>query len=220
MRRTAANVRITLAIVVILMITACSIADSEPVVEAVGEQVVTIAPIALFEGDERKYEPFFGYMTGAVKIDYTGNEQVMELGREIWRDGKKVEELGGSAIFFDEEQMKDGYHGEIIINMKERTIKDKDHELDIIVSMNSNTNDSTMSYSMPWDPELTAKALIGYHEPITYPLGQAVPIWGIQATSTNAIHPTDFTPDYLSRTEYALIFTVRFLDRSDYDSAN
>jgi hypothetical protein len=219
MKRAAANVRTTIAIIVMmLIITACSQADSEPVVEAVDEQAVTITPVALFEGDERKYEPFFGYMTGAVKIDYTGNKQVMELGREIWRDGEKAEELGGSAIFFDEEQMKEGYHGEIIINMKERVMKDKKSELDIIMSMNGNTGSTTMSYSMPWDPALTAKAIIG-NPTATYKADSAVPIWGIQATSTGAIYPSDLTPEYLARTEYALIFTVRFQDRSEFDSA-
>ncbi len=219
MKRVIGNVMMALAIVVLLTMTACSNVNTEPTIEAVDEQTVTIAPIALFEGEERKYEPFFGYMTGAVKIDYTGNKRIMELGSEIWRDGKKAEELGGSAIFFDEEQMKDGYHGELIINMKERVMKNKEAELDIIMSMNANTGSNTVSYPISWDPSLTAKSIIAHNDSATYSADEAVPVWGIQAASTGAIHPTDFTPEYLARTEYALIFTIRFLDQSEFDSS-
>ncbi len=219
MKQASANLRITIAIVMLLLITACSQAITGPAVETVGEQNVTITPVVLFEGDERKYEPFFGYMTGAVTIDYTGNKRIMELGSEIWRDGKKVEELGGSAIFFDEEQLKDGYRGELIINMKERMMKDKKSELDIMMSMNANTGSNTMSYSMPWDPAFSGKSIIVHNDSVNYTADQAVPIWGIQATSNGEIQPTDFTPEYLARTEYALIFTVRFLDQSEFDSS-
>lgn len=218
MRDHTAKISLLVILIVLSALTACSNTAAPNDESPVGQNEVRIAPVALFEGEDKKYEPFFGYMTGAAKIDYNGNKQVMELGIEVYRNGEKAEELGGGAIFFDEEQMKDGYHGEIIINMKERVMKDKTVELDVMMSMNGNTGSSTVSYPIPWDPALRAKSNIG-QPTTTYSADRAVPIWGIQATSTGEIHPTDFTPEYLARTEYALIFTVHFLDQSEFDSS-
>jgi hypothetical protein len=218
MRDYTVKIKLVVVILALMALTACSntVAPEEEL--PVGQNEVRVAPMALFEGEEKKYEPFFGFMTGAVRVDYAGNKQVMELGSEIWHDGKKTEELGGGAIFFDEDQMKGGYHGEVIINMKERVMPDKTVELDVMMSMNGNTGSSTVSYPIAWDPALKAKSIIG-NPTTTYTVDSAVPIWGIQATSTGTIRPTDFSPENLAHTEYALIFTVRFLDRSEFDSS-
>jgi len=215
MKRVSMAARMSVMVLMLLAIAACTSTEPGERIEPVDEQSVRITPVALFEGEEQKYQPFLGYMTGAVAIDYSGSNQVMELKQEIWRNGAKDEEVGGSAIFFDEEEMKNGYHGEIIINMKERVQEGRKPELDMMVSM---VGQSTSAYAIPWDPKLTGKSLIAHHESMTYPVDQAIPIWGIQATSTGELHTTDFTPDSLARTEYALIFTVQFLTMEEHSS--
>ncbi|MUT65636.1 hypothetical protein [Paenibacillus sp. NEAU-GSW1] len=37
-----------------------------------------------------------------------------------------------------------------------------------------------------------------------------VHVWGFQATSTNSIYTLDFSPESLSKLEYAIMFTLRF----------
>jgi len=215
MARRIGWMHIVALIYLVLTAAACSNTGEEPLVEPASDHEVRITPVALFEGEEQKYQPFLGYMTGAVKIDYSGHNTVLELKQEVWRNGVKEEEVGGSAIFFDEEEMKDGYHGEIIINMKERSQKGKKPELDVTVSM---VGQSTSAYAIPWDPKLTGKSIIAHNEPNNYPVGQAVPVWGIQATSTGMLHMVDFTPESLSRTEYALIYTVEFLTLEEHNN--
>jgi|GEM_PF-6913155 len=67
--------------------------------------------------------------------------------------------------------------------------------------------------SFPWDKKYTSLGLLSEFEPRTFHKDDAVPVWGMQATSTNTIQTADLSPESLSRLEAAILFTLRIEDQ-------
>ncbi|HTG69467.1 MAG TPA: hypothetical protein VL921_09440 [Candidatus Udaeobacter sp.] len=177
-----------------------------------GPAEITLTPVDVFKGDGAKFQPFLGAMSGAFKLRYEGKKPNAKLDIDIWKNGEKAASSGSIGDLFFSSDVRESYEVEVIISIETVSIEGQDEFNTIKVGIIQDSGSTLATFTIPWDKQLTTRGLIYNNEPRTFIAGESVYVWGIQATSTNEIHTADFSPESLSRLEWALIFTLRFED--------
>ncbi len=63
--------------------------------QEVKRDLLHVKPVNVFEGDAKKFQPFMGPMSGAVKLNYKGDQKSIRATAEIWENGvKKTDHWG------------------------------------------------------------------------------------------------------------------------------
>jgi hypothetical protein len=171
---------------------------------------IALTPIELFKGDGDKFKPFMGAMSGAFQLRYKGTKPHATLDIDIWRNGKKEKTIGAIGDLFFQTQAEDSKELEVIISIDKVAIEGQAAINTIKVGLRSHSASNIAVFTAPWDNKLNAIGLIQNSEPRILNTNESVHVWGMHATSTNEIRTSDFSPEALSRIEYAIMFTLRF----------
>ncbi len=171
---------------------------------------IVLTPIDLFDGDAAKFKLFLGSMTGAFKLRYEGKKPNIKLNIDLWKNGEKADSYGSVGdLFFSSEE---GNDVEVIISIDTIGLEGSEEFKMIKVGTIHDTGSGVGKFTIPWDKKMNLSGLIHYNEPITFPANGDVPVWGMQATSTNSIRTADFSSESLGSLEWAIIFTLSFED--------
>ncbi|MEF3310503.1 hypothetical protein PV433_16590 [Paenibacillus sp. GYB004] len=198
---------ITGVCILLLLLTGCTEKVGNPVPESEQQPAaVTVTPVDLFKGEAAKFQPFLGAMSGAFRLHYEGNKPNASLDIGIWQNGRRTASLGSVGDLFLHSADDPNREVEVIISMEPVSVEGKQDSIRIKVSSGS----SLVTFTAPWDEQLTARGVISFAEPRSFPVEGSVHVWGMQGTSNNEIHTADFSPESLSRLERAIIFTLRF----------
>jgi len=207
---------ISCVLIIMLILTGCAsdLGKSAPVNKE-APATITLTPVDLFSGSAAKFKPFLGNMSGAFKLRYDGQRPKASLDIDLWKDGKKTASSGSIGDLFFSANKDEDDEVEIIISIDSDTSSDSSQKSvnKIKVSIYHDPGYTAMTFTTPWDSKLSARGLINYAEPQTFTTDAPIHVWGMQATSNNIIRTADFSPESLKRLEAALIFTLRFEDQ-------
>ncbi len=207
------SIQIACVLILLLSLTGCVAEREKPVPESKDKPPeVTLTPVDLFKGDGAKFQPFLGAMSGAFKLRYEGNKPNANLDIDIWKNGKKVASSGSIGDLFFGSDDRASHEVEVNISIDTVSIEGQDNFNKSKVDTIHDSGSSLVTFTTPWDKELTARSLIYNNEPRTFIAEKSVYVWGMQATSTNEIRTADLSLESLSRLERAIIFTLRFED--------
>lgn len=188
--------------------TEATLQSDQPTVPA----KITLTPVELFQGDEAKYRPFLGNMTGAFTLRYDGSKPNVALDIDVWQDGKKASGAGsiGDLFFSKDQQVRSG-EVEVILSVDSVSGKEGQDDYDQVkVGVFHDSGSSLATFSVPHGKKLTGRGLMAGQEKRTFPVADLpAPVWGIQATSTNQMRTADLSEESLSRLEWGLVFTLR-----------
>ncbi|WP_310500177.1 hypothetical protein [Paenibacillus qinlingensis] len=191
-----------------LWIASCTGVESKPSVRA---SEITLTPVDLFKGEGAKFRPFLGAWSGAFKLSYKGMNPHATLDIDLWQNGQKVKTIGSIGDMFYSSEARNRDALEVIISMDKVTIDAQAAMSTIKVGTRRDSGTNTYVFTVPWDGKLTGTGLIlESRDPRTLRTNEPAHVWGMHATSTNEIRTLDFTPEALSRIEWAIIFTLRF----------
>lgn len=174
---------------------------------------IKLTPVELFKGDAAKFQLFLGSMSGAFKLTYEGKKPNASLDIDIWKDGRKADSAGFIGdLFHSTEESKSGHEVEVIISIDTVSLEGRDDYSTIKVCTVDQQGSSLSTFTIPWEKGLKARGLIKSAEPFSFTADQPVHVFGMHATSSNEIIMADLSPESLSRTEWALVFTLRFAE--------
>ncbi|MCG7381935.1 hypothetical protein [Paenibacillus sp. ACRRY] len=202
--------RLTIYILLFLLVlTGCSGESEDTIIpDKKISNSLTLTPVDLTKGEAAKLKPFLGTMSGAFKLKYEGEKPRANLDMDIWKNGEKVDFAGsiGDLFFSPEGQMENSTEIEVIISID--TVRIEEQKETCIVKIS--TGSGLATFTLPWNPELKGRGLIQHTETLTYTTDRPIPTFAMHATSSNQVFAGDFTEEALSKTDWALVFTVRF----------
>lgn len=199
-------------LIVLMILTGCFAGTKEQISPEnnLATAKIQLTPVDLFQGEAAKFKPFLGPMTGAFKLKYEGNKPNVSLDIDIWKNGQEVDSAGSIGdLFYSSDEEKDSNEVELIISVDTESIEGLEEFRKIRVNTNSHSGSSLSTFTIPWDKTLTAQGLIQDTHPRSFTIDQPVYVFGMHATSSNEIHTADLTTDSLTKTEWALVFTLR-----------
>ena len=199
---------ISCVLIIMIILTGCASDSGKN-----GPTTITLTPVDMFNGSAAKLKPFLGIMSGAFKLRYEGKRPNASLDIDLWKDGKKASSSGSIGDLFFSPNEEDN-EMEVMISMDTDYYASEGQEkkIKVKVGITRATGSSLMTFTIPWDKKYTALGLLSEHEPRTFHKDDAVPVWGMQATSTNTIRTADLSPESLNRLEAAILFTLRIED--------
>jgi hypothetical protein len=203
--------RLLLALVIMLMIIGCTEDKPDPVEKEVAD-AITLTPAKLFEGQEAKYKPFLGSMSGSFKLKYEGNRKV-SLDLEIWKHGQLADSSGSISDLFSTGTERESDEIELIISVDTLPNSDENAErlmTSVKVADVRPTGTGSYGFTIPRNKDLLAQGLITHGVPITFDSDEAAYVWGFETTSTNIISAKDFSPESLAEIEWGLMFKLRY----------
>ncbi|MEO2203409.1 hypothetical protein ABGV42_06665 [Paenibacillus pabuli] len=204
------SLRLPLYILLLLFVlTGCSAESADTIIpDELNPNSITLTPVDLTQGEAAKLRPFLGTMSGAFKLRYEGEKPGASLDMDIWENGRKVDSAGsiGDLFFKPEGQIESGTEIEVIISID--TVRTEEQKEICIVKISAGSGLAT--FTLPWNSELKGRGLIQHTEALTFTTDRPVPAFAMHATSSNQVFAGDFSEDTLSKTEWALVFTVRF----------
>ncbi|MFB9329437.1 hypothetical protein ACFFSY_26155 [Paenibacillus aurantiacus] len=199
-------------LIMLMLLTGCwgTTNEAEPVSKA-GPAEITLTPVGdLFEGDAAKFKLFLGVMSGAFKLSGEGEKPPnMKLDLDIWRGGKRVETAGSIGDVFHSTQKPTRKEVEVIIAIDDSTVNIQNGQVVVKVCLVDDAGASLSTFTVPWDPKLSARGLIAHTEAQSFTLGKPVHVFGMHAASLNEIRTADLTQESLGSTEWALVATLR-----------
>ncbi|CAM3485727.1 hypothetical protein PALU110988_25060 [Paenibacillus lupini] len=178
----------------------------------VKENKITLTPVDVFSGDAAIFKPFLGTMSGAFKLSYEGSEPNVWLDLDVWENGKKVATKGsiGQLLYSSEENPSSG-EVEVIMSVDTVPIEGNDEIRLIKVNVvHDKGNSSLATTTIPWDSKLTLQGLLQHNEKKSFTAVETVYAFGVQASSANSMSTAELTSESLSKTEWALVFTLRY----------
>ncbi|MFD0620848.1 hypothetical protein ACFQZR_25760 [Paenibacillus sp. GCM10027629] len=200
---------ISCVLIIIFILTGCASDSGKN-----GPTTITLTPVDMFSGNAAKLKPFLGTMSGAFKLRYEGKRPNASLDIDLWKNGKKTASSGSIGDLFFSPNEEDN-EMEVMISMDTDYYASEGQEkmIKVKVGITHATGSSLMTFTIPWDKKYTALGLLSEFEPRTFHKDDAVPVWGMQATSTNTIRTADLSTESLSRLEAAILFTLRIEDQ-------
>ncbi|URN93717.1 MAG: hypothetical protein NAG76_18075 [Candidatus Pristimantibacillus lignocellulolyticus] len=201
-------------LILLLALTGCSRESQSTINEKIDKpsEGITLTPVDLFKGEAAKFKPFLGTMSGAFKLRYDGEAPNVNLDIDIWKNGEKVESKGSLIGLFGNTENPESNEVELIISINTISTEGQEDINQVKVSTVHASGSSTSTFEFPGDKELTLKGIMDIQEVSTFTTESPIPVWGMQATSGNFISTLDFSPESLSKLEYAILFTLKFED--------
>jgi hypothetical protein len=204
---------IGLILIIAAMLCACSKDVSNQPETAITKQVegtaLHVEPIDLFAGEARKFQPFLGTMSGAVKLKYGGNKNDISAKIELWENGTKTKTYSsiGTSMQDSQDKTKD-YEGEFIASIKTVSIEGSKPLYEITTAFaNRNGTASSITY-IDRDIRNTGSNTIQLNKSLDVSENDEVAVWGMQATDKNEWETIDLTPERLKNAKWALIFKL------------
>ena len=173
------------------------------------EPIFQVTPTELFSGEAAKFESFMDH-AGAVKVQYRGEKESIRFLAEVWVNGELQEvhpQLGGFLTEYTGDVLD--WDGEVIIALNRET-NDEGHTQYHTKSVFYNKS-GRVGYEYTFHAEETHSAFNSISLPQKQSISPAegeVAIWGLQATSQSVLHSMDFSPEQLSKTDWAVIFKL------------
>lgn len=202
-----------LSLVIVMSAVLCSCGKPEPVKPA----SLRVEPVDLFAGDSKKFQPFLGFMTGAVKLKYDGEKKTIRASAEIWENGVKTQDLGSIASMLNNEKRKP-YEGEFIVSLKERQSGDPSGSgagtsyMATVSFYQPGGGASTSTFQVDAPAKHTSKMEVRLGGPLEAAETEQVAVWGMQATDNNTMRTIDFTPESLKNAKWVIVFRVGFAE--------
>ena len=200
-------------LIIAVILCACSKEVSNQSEPAITKQVegtsLHVEPIDLFSGEARKFQPFLGTMSGAVKLKYNGDKSDITATIELWEDGMKTKTYSSISTSMQDSQVKTkDYVGEFIASIKTVSIEGSKPLYEITAAFaNNNGTSSTVTY-IDRDSRLNGSNTIQLNQAMDVAENEAVAVWGMQASDKNEWEIVDFTPERLKTARWALIFKL------------
>lgn len=205
-----------LKICIVLLLSVTVFACSKSNVNKIA--VLNVKPTDLFTGEAKKFQPFLGLMSGAVKLKYHGSKKTIKAEIEIWENGTKKDtfsSFGGSL----NEVLRNGYYnydGEIIISVKKQNDDKKDIKKTryiltcAFIDQNGSSSNETQ---IDVDGQMTSSMpIVLNNNGQDVSENENIAVWGMQASDQNSMQTVDFTPEMLKRVRWAMIVKVSLAD--------
>jgi uncharacterized protein YrzB (UPF0473 family) len=179
--------------------------------------LLNVKPFELFSGDAKKFQPFLGAMSGAIKLKYKGNKRYIKTSIEIWENGTKKETLnsfGGSII----QMSKSGDHifdGEFVISVKKQndTANANKTRYAVTSAFIDQNGSSSFEMQIEADNQLTASMpIVLNNKGQDISENEDIAVWGLQASDQNSMQTVDLTPEMLKRVRWAMIVKISLVD--------
>lgn len=206
--------KLILIMILLLSLTGCmSDSEAEDISHEIknGSDQITLTPLDLFEGENAKFEPFLGAMSGSFKLRYEGITPNAKLEVELWEHGKKVSSLGSVNDIFsssNHEADQANQEVEVILSLDNTSINETTNLSQIKVGISKENGTSLTTFSTQQDKSITARIVTEYDEPQTFNRQEPIYLWGIKGTRSNSIFSSNPSPESLSELEQAIIFTL------------
>jgi hypothetical protein len=204
---------IGLILIIVLLMCACSKDESNQPEPTLTKHVLGTAlhvePIDLFAGEARKFQPFLGTMSGAVKLKYGGNKNDISAKIELWENGTKMKTYSSIGTSIRDSQIKTkDYEGEFIASIKTVSIEGSKPLYEITTAFaNKNGTASSVTY-IDRDIRHKGSNTIQLNKSLEASENDEVAVWGMQATDKNEWETIDLTPERLKDAKWALIFKL------------
>lgn len=195
--------RFAVILLLLIILAACS-SDSVPPFDG-----LHIEPVDLFEGEAKKFEPFFGGMFGAVKVKYHGKRNAIQANLEIWENGeKRVHRWIGGALTeaIDDEQYI--YDGEFIVSVSENNDEEQSIYSIRTATVDQDGGYSSFQFQIEAEKKHGLKQSLDLYESVQVGEGEEVAVWGMQAVSSNAMRTGDLSEEILGNAEWAIVFKL------------
>ncbi|MED4602057.1 hypothetical protein P9314_15275 [Paenibacillus validus] len=181
--------------------------------QEVQRDLLHVKPVNVFEGDAKKFQPFMGPMSGAVKLNYKGDQKSIRATAEIWENGVKKQTIGEFSTLLRSEEQRT-FDGEFIVSMKELdTDKEGTHYMATVAIIHEDGSSSTQ-FRIDSPVKHTSKMPVTLGKPIDVPDNEEAAVWGMQATNENSMRTIDFTPESLKNAKWVILFKINMSDDS------
>ncbi|WP_141499851.1 hypothetical protein [Paenibacillus luteus] len=197
-------------IMLLVVLSGCSEASSEK------SGVLTVKPFELFEGDAKRYQPFLGSMSGAVKLNYKGTKSNVRVSMEVWENGalKEPEQSSLSSALQQSQNGDRVMDGELVVSVKQQTdeITPKKTKYNVTVALNDQGGTSSTEYEVTADIAVSSSMpiVLGNNELVIDEAEEAA-VWGMQA-SENGMQTVSFTQEMLKDVKWAIVFKISLSD--------
>lgn len=205
---------IGLILITAVMLCACAKDGSNQQESATTKQgedtaLLHVEPIDLFAGDARKFQPFLGTMSGAVKLKYSGNKNDIAAKIELWENGTKTKIYSSIGISMqDSEDKTNNYEGEFIASIKTVSIEGGKPQYEITTAFANKNGTASGTTYIDRDIKNTGSNTIQLNESLDVSENDEVAVWGMQSTDKNGWASIDLTPEGLKNAKWALIFKL------------
>ncbi|MET3288858.1 UNVERIFIED_CONTAM: hypothetical protein ABID98_001428 [Brevibacillus sp. OAP136] len=216
--------------VALLLLTACANQDTEqPSTSASGatpaipststtaketsvpaKGIIRAEPEQLFTGEEKKYQPFVGSMSGGVKFTYTGNKNTLGVDVELWEDGKKKQMLASTEgpLVRQGEKAKGTYNSELIAAVSEIKAEGDQPRYEIKFTMADENGTVTNEFSAEKRPSLQLASTMALQGPAEADEDTGLAVWGFQATDEHSLSSTGSIEEDARKAKYAIVFRI------------
>jgi hypothetical protein len=177
--------------------------------------LLNVKPFELFSGDAKKFQPFLGSMSGAIKLKYKGNKKSIKANIEIWENGTKKETLKSGSIIQISKSGDYVFDSEFVISVKKQNDTANANKTRYAVTSAFIDQKSSTSYEMQieTDNQLTASMpIVLNNKGQVISENEVIAVWGMQATDQNSMQTVDFTPEMLKRVRWAMIVKISLAD--------
>lgn len=197
-------------IIFTIILSGCFSSDSNK------QDRLQVKTVELFAGDAKKFQPFLGATSGAIKLNYTGSKQAIRADLEIWENGAKKETMSSfmGALISESTHGDRVFDGEFIIAVKQQNDIDNANKTRFKIT----SAFIQQSGSVSSDTEITAD--LALTSTMTIDLGsqaqefsedEEIAIWGLQA-SEGSMQTVDLTPGMLKRVSWAMVVKISLQD--------
>lgn len=197
-------------IILLVIVSGCSGASSEE------RGVLNVKSFELFEGDAKRYQPFLGSMSGAVKLNYKGTKSNVRVSMEVWENGA-LKEPAQSSLSSAIQQSQNGdrvMDGELIVSVKQQADETTPQktQYSMTVALNDQGGTSSTEYEVTADfaANSSMPIVLGKDE-LTIDETEEIAVWGMQA-SENGMQTVSLTQEMLKHVKWAVIFKISLSD--------
>ncbi|RNB84438.1 hypothetical protein EDM56_20175 [Brevibacillus fluminis] len=189
-------------------IPATSTTAKETSVPAKG--IIRAEPEQLFTGEEKKYQPFVGSMSGGVKFTYSGNKNTIGVDVELWENGKKQQTLVSTESPLDRpsEKSKGMYNGEFIAAVSGIKTEGDQQRYDIKFTLTDEQGTVTNEFSAEKHPSFQLSSLMALQGPAQAGEDTGLAVWGFQATDEHSLSSTGSILEDVRKAKYAIVFRI------------
>ncbi|OMF24160.1 hypothetical protein BK133_23385 [Paenibacillus sp. FSL H8-0548] len=178
--------------------------------------MLQVKEVDLFAGDAKKFQPFLGAMSGAIKINYTGSKQSIRADLEIWENGVKKETLSSfmGTLISESKRGDRVFDGEFIISVKQQNEMDNANKTRFKITSAFIDQGGSISSGteVAADLALTGSRTINFgNQAQEFSEDEEIAIWGLQA-SEGIMQAVDLTPEMLKRVSFAMIVKISLQD--------
>jgi hypothetical protein len=184
------------------------ISPNEEKISSTEDNNVIISPSELFVGDTKKLESHMDLITGAVRVDYSGDKKYIGTKYEIWENGETIDKnvILSSLI-------KNGFNGELSFSIK-NLINDELKTMESMKMTSVISTDNGYSKSSTYIDKRPTGYSYGpteLDEEIKVQDDEDIIIWGVGA-SENGYSSYNDIERTLVEADWALVLMLEFKD--------